>query len=103
MDCPEMERRQGKERVQRSEKSLNEATKVKIAYSYNILLDLSQKKNEEGAAVVEADGRPSSSRESTYREVSEVPIRETSMTQAIRSMCFLPVNGCQYLESQAPL
>jgi hypothetical protein len=42
MNCPEMERRQGKERVQRSEKSLNEATKVKIAYSYNIFLDLSQ-------------------------------------------------------------
>jgi hypothetical protein len=31
------------EGVQRSEKSLNEPTKVKIAYSYNIFLDLSQR------------------------------------------------------------
>jgi hypothetical protein len=72
---------------------------VKIEYSYNILLDLSQK-SEERAAVVETDDRsPSTGERTTYRQVSEVPIRETSMTPAIRSMCFLPVNGCQYLES----
>lgn len=49
--------------------------------------------------MVEADGRSSSTRERImYREVSEVSIRETSITEAIRNFCFVPVNGSQYLE-----
>jgi hypothetical protein len=44
--CPEMQRRQGTEEVQRSKKPLNEAAEVKIAYSYNISLNLSHRTDE---------------------------------------------------------